>query len=359
MRTFYENYNLQLFADGVSGEGAGDGNSAGVNEAADAGQPAGVTSAVTGQNSENKTRDLESLGVPKAEAEKYRAIKGIKTETAETQVTAAPKEEQAETGDARQAAAAETGKAGKTERLTWDELMKDPEYNRQMNETVRASKKQMQEKFKAIAPALELLGGMVGVDASDLSKLDFAALNKAILNKDSFYEEAAAASGDDLNAFKSKTRKELDLSARERELSSRENDFRAIITEATKRQHENKIASDAAALKKKFPGFDLATEMKNERFAAMISPGGGLSVEQAYYALHHREIEQALVEETAQKASRALANSVQAGRKIPVENGTASRASTPVGQKKYSEMTKEERAVFEANLKRGSLGNFV
>ena len=359
MRNIFEKYDLQLFADGVSGEGAGRETSAGVTPAA-AGQEADVTPAVAGQDEDSVTRALESLGVPKAEIEKYRAVKGIKAKAEpKAQATAEPVTAPA-ASDAQPVAAAGVTKAEENKRLSWDELMKDPEYSRKMSETVQASKKQQQAKLDAIAPMLELLGRSVGLDVSDLSKLDYAALNKAVVEKDSFYEEAALAAGQGVQDFKSQTRRELELNARERDIAGREGVFNNLMAALGKKSHSDKIASEAAALKQKFPAFDLEKEMQNPHFAEMVKPGGGLSVEQAYYALHHREIEQALVEQTAARASQALSKSVQAGRRVPAENGSQGRTNNPVGMRKYSELkTPEEKAAFEAMLKGGKLGNFV
>ena len=81
---------LQLFAEGSAPSGEGQGSDTGVTPAA-AGQEAGVTPAVAGQDEDSVTRALESLGVPKAEIEKYRAVKGIKAKAEpKAQATAEP-----------------------------------------------------------------------------------------------------------------------------------------------------------------------------------------------------------------------------------------------------------------------------
>jgi hypothetical protein len=352
-------YNLQLFADGVSGESEANA-SAGVM-AVDAEQQAGVTSAAAGQNEVDVTRNLEALGVPKAEAEKYRALKGIKASAEPTaQVTAEPAAQAETNADNVQQTAAAEDKAKGLELPDWDVLKKDPKYSQHINETVRNAKKAVQSRLDAIAPAMEMLGRLVGIDASDLSKLDFAKFNDAILEKESFYEEGAASTGENIADYKNRTQRELNISSRERQQTAREQQFMDILTEATKRNHEAKVQREVDDLKKKFPHFDFAKELEDPRFARMIEASGGLSVEQAYYALHHNEIEKMLVEQTAAKASQALSKSVQAGRRVAPENGSAGRAAVPVGQRKYSQMkTPEERAIFEANLKNGKFSNFV
>ena len=75
-----------------------------------------------------------------------------------------------------------------------------------------------------------------------------------------------------------------------------------------------------------FPGFDLRRELKNPRFAALTAPGLGVSVEDAYYALHRQELQAASMQVAAQRAAQKLASSIQSAARRPVENGAGSTA---------------------------------
>lgn len=348
MQNIFEKFSLQFFAEGVSGEEMGAESSAGVDTAA-AGQTEGVTSAAAEQNiTKAQTRSLEDLGVPKDKAERYRARRKNSAQTIAAESPVA---------EPQRAAAAEqpvAPKAETTPKPTWDELMKDPEYKRKMSEIVTARVKDMQGRLDAMAPAMELLGNRAGMDVTDLNKLDYAALNKAIVDDDIFYEAGANAAGKDIESYKRDVQKDSDYNARVRELSRREEDFKATLEQIAARNYQDRLNADAAELKKEFPGFDLEKEMANPRFKAMVAPGGGFTLADAYYALHRKEIREAIVNETAQQVKAALTRSFQSGRQMPVENGSRGAANTPVGPKLYSQMNDAERKAYKEALQRRS-----
>ena len=338
---------LQLFADGASG-GTGGGDGAGVSAAA-AGQ-SGVNSAAAGQSV-----SLEYLGVPQDKAERYRARK-----KASAAPSTAPKAQgnilaegtaQPETVAVQQAAAAQdnTGSASEKAKtstpLVWDEVMKDPEINKKMQQTVAARVKSYQSIINQLAPAMELLGKKYGIDTGDMAKFDYEALANAVGNDESLYESIAKELGVNRSTAKAITQREQKLAARERAVNE-------TMQDQMMREHFNKMEGQAAELKRSFPSFDLRAELANPAFARMVSPSGGLTVEQAYYALHHREIEAAKEKQTAAHVAQALSNSVQSGRQLPRENGISGSASEPVTNKLYSQMTREERAEYKAKLQR-------
>ena len=80
-------------------------------------------------------------------------------------------------------------------------------------------------------------------------------------------------------------------------------------------------AIELKGLKKTFPDFDLTQEMMNPAFARMTSPEIGVSVKDAFYAIHGEEIRQQTMQAAAQQAGQRLAASVQAGAGRPVETG--------------------------------------
>ena len=347
MKNIFEKYDLQFFAEGVPDEGAGESVSADVIPA-DVGQDAGVITADAGQNQQKTQRSLEDLGVPKELAERHRARKAKSAPPAQQVTTSAKKN----ADDVQQGAAADKAKAQQEQtKPSWDELMKNPAYKKKMGEIVRERVKEMQGQLEAISPALEFMAQRAGMDPG---KLDYAALNKAIVEDDSLYEASAMDKGMDVDVYKRDVQRELDYNSRVRALTSREKDFENTMEQIAARKYQAQLMADAAALKERYPGFDLEKELANPQFKRMVSPGGGLTLAQAYFALHGEEIRQAAESQAAQRAQQALARSVQSGRQLPVENGIRSRGSAPVGQKLYSQMTKEERMAYKAELQRRS-----
>lgn len=356
MRKFFEMFNLQFFADGASGEVTAEGASAGETAAA-AGQPTGDMPAAAGQEEETQADRLERLGVPKEKAEKYRAKKAKQTTTNAASVTAAASQEEdgakaGEEAESQQDAAASDGQNQQETVQDWDTLMKNPELNRKMQDTVKARLKPLQSRIDGFTPILELLGRKYGIDTSDPAKADMNALAKAVGDDDYFYEDESESLGLDVPATKRRVQQELELNARDRALKQREDALSESLEGMTMRRHVEKMNSDAAELKKSFKGFDLQKELQNPRFAAMVSPGGGLSVIEAYYAIHHHEIEEAKQAETARNVAQAVSNSIQSGRQRPAENGMNSRNPNPAPKKMYSEMTAAERAEYKARIQR-------
>lgn len=309
---------LQLFADG--GDGAGSSSAEGANT--------GDGSADAGQSYESK---LEALGVPK---EKIRNRSNKEGETSSTQ-TKPKSEPQAETAqeDARRQddAAKETDTVPK--RMTWDEIMADPEYNQQMQETVKnrlRQSKQAEDTLEKLKPALDLLSSRYKVDPSNVESLA-----AAIVDDSAYYEDKALEMGVD-----TETAKRIDQIERENERMKREREM--TIEQQKVQAHIAKLGLQAEALKAQFPSFDLRTEMQNPVFVRLTAPDSALSLEDAYFAVHRKEIQAASMQVAAQKALEKASSSVQSGQKRPIENGASLQAAS-VTTFDYSKASKEQR----------------
>ena len=312
---------LQFFGgEGASsgGDGGGDGAATGVS--------ADSTAADAGQED-----SLAKLGVPKDKVDKYRARQKAKAVQIQAPVNQDPEPQP----EPEQAAAAET--APRDFDSEWKKILEEPEFNKRMQETVQHRVKNAKQTMDDLAPMLEVVGRKYGFDVTDLSKLDYKALSKAVSDDDTYYEDMASEMGVTREQAKA-------LDQREREAKRKEAEANQTIQEQMLQNHFAKLQAQAAALSQSIPGFNLEKELQNEQFFRMTSPQGGLSVEQAYYALHHNEIMQARVNAAAQRTAQALSASIQSGRSMPAENGTSSRVSAPMPEKKYSQMSKAERA---------------
>lgn len=302
--------------------------------------------AATGVGAEGAAADagqvdvLEKLGVPKNKVEKYRARKGPgpvqRMESAQDSGQAAPEQPQD--------AAAETPVRDYDKE--WQDIQNEPEFNKRMQETVSKRVKESKQILSDLAPMIEVLGRKYGIDTSDSKNIDYKALSKAVSDDDSYYEDMASEMGVTREQAKA-------LDQREREAKRKEAEANQTLEQQMLQQHFSKLQAQAAAFQQILPGFNLEKELDDPNFFRMTSPGVGLSVEQAYYALHHREIEQAKVNATAQRTAQALSASIQAGRSMPAENGSTSRAASPMPTKLYHEMTREERAAWLKQAKGG------
>lgn len=141
------------------------------------------------------------------------------------------------------------------------------------------------------------------------------------------------------------------LAALEEALRRQSNLLAQREQEAALRQHFIALEKQGEALKESFPGFDLRAELNDPLFVRLTSPMVGLSVEDAYYAIHHREITEAGAQEAAEK----LGNSLQAGRAMPFENGTVARESPQGGFRPLAELSPEERKMRMDLIRSGKL----
>ena len=313
--------NLQLFA----GEGAGDGGGEG---------------AATGESAVDPGQQrLLELGVPEAKIRKNRAYK----------LNAAPATQKQEPQKQKQAAAAENPtEEPKTEpnaRMSWDEIMADPEYNKQMQAVVQSrlrTAKGAEETLGKLTPALELLARQHNLDPANI---DYDALAKAISDDESFYEDKALEMGVSIETAKKMDQKERD-DAREQRVQAR------TLEEQKYQQHFAKLEQQAEAMKKVFPNFDLRTELQNPNFVRMTSPNVGISVEDAYYACHRKELQTAAMQVAAQKTAQKISNDIQAGNRRPSENGTSGQAPS-VTTFDYRNASPEQRAALKARIRSG------
>ena len=320
--------NLQLFA----GEGAGDGGGE------------GAATGATSSNNGDADQALRELGVPAAVLEKRAKRNAAKqpkgaAKTAGNQApaqvqTPAPAEQQTE----EQAAAAENPTEENTDaptKPTWKEIMDDPDYNKCMQETVQArigAAKAAVEAMGKMAPAIELLARNHGQDPA---KPDYDALAKAICDDDANHEDEALKNGESLEETKRKFQEQFQ---------------QRTIDQQRFQQHIANLEQQGEAMKKVFPNFNLRTELQNPAFARMTSPNVGISVEDAYYAVHRKDIQTAAMQVTAQKVAQKISNDIQSGNRRPNENGTSGQAPS-VTTFDYSKASPEQRAAFKQYLR--------
>ena len=312
--------NLQLFAEG---DGGGEGAATGV-EAVDPGQ-----------------QRLLELGVP---ADKIRNRAKKSPAKVPEGAVSSPAEQQKTTD---QAAAdeptEESPKSDAPPRMSWEDIMKDPEYNKEMQAVVQArlrSAKGAEESLQKLAPALEVMARKYGLDPTNI---DYDALSKKVNDDESHYEDKALEMGVDIETARRLDQKERDEARQKRQ--------EAITLEQQRFQdHIANLERQAEAMKTVFPKFDLRTELRNPVFARMTSPSGGVSVEDAYYAIHRKELQTATAQASAQATAKQISNAIQANGRRPQENGTSGQAPS-VTTFDYSKASKEQREALKAHIR--------
>ena len=309
---------LQLFA----GEGAGDG---------------GAEGAATGENSDAAGHQrLLELGVPADKIRKNRAYKvnppAVKQEQKPEQVAAAENPTEEKPTDT-------------PKRMSWDEIMADPEYNKQMQATVQQrlrSAKGAEDALGKLTPALELLARKHGQDPA---KIDYESLAKAISDDESYYEDKALEMGVSVETA-------MQIDKQERDTARQQRQEQQTLEQQKVQKHFEKLQAQGEAMKKVFPNFDLRKELENPAFVRMTSPNVGISVEDAYYAVHRKELQTAAMQVTAQKTAQKISNAIQAGSRRPAENGINGQAPS-VTTFDYRSMSPEQRNALKARIRSG------
>ena len=113
------------------------------------------------------------------------------------------------------------------------------------------------------------------------------------------------------------------------------------------RKHFENLEQQARELQQTIPQFDLGQELQNPVFLRLTAPETGITVEDAYFALHRREVQQILEEQITRKVMAAI----QSGSRRPQEAG-ASGQTPSLTSFHYASATKEQREAFKNNLRK-------
>ena len=214
-------------------------------------------------------------------------------------------------------------------------------YDARMQDTIQKrlkGSKETVDRYNALTPTLEMLAKKYGVDPNDIN-----ALNKAIEEDDSYYEEEALEknmSVQQLKEIKKMERENADLKRQMQEQERREN---------ADRLYSNWM-QQSEAIKSVYPSFDLRAELQNPRFTDLLR--NNVDVRTAYEVLHKDEIIPAAMHFTAKTVEQKLTNKVIANGARPMENGNSSQGATVV-KSDVSQLSKADRAEIIRRVQRG------
>lgn len=327
---------LQFFG----GEGSAGAPGATPNGAGNGGQATGVDASAAAE------QRLREMGVPEAKAKQRASRYASRMPSAE-----ATKETNVATAATSDSTPTEEKGQQMQQRLSWDDIKRDPEYKKAYVEDMqravmarlnkeRTASQATKDAMNAMAPALELMARKYGLDAKNM---DYKALAEAISNDDAYYEQKAMELG-----TSTETAKRYDQL--ERELERRKEQENIAIEEQNKRNHIMRLAQQAENLKVTFPGFDLRAELANSQFARLVDPKIGMSVEDAYHAVHRKEIQAAQMQYAAQKTAENMSNAIQAGQKRPDEAGSTGQAPS-VSTFDYRHATQAQREALKKQIR--------
>lgn len=174
--------------------------------------------------------------------------------------------------------------------------------NRRFKET-----KQMESRLQEQDQVMQLLAGKYGVDGKDAK-----ALLSAINQDDAFFEDEAAKAGLSVKQYKEMRRLQADNQALQRQVQESKMQQQAQETYA-------QWMREAEQVKQLYPEFDLRQELQNDQFGRLLRVG--ISVQNAYQAIHNDELMQRGMMAASNSAAAAAAKTIQAQRGRPAENG--------------------------------------
>ena len=214
-------------------------------------------------------------------------------------------------------------------------------YDARVQDTIQKrlkSSKDTVDKYNALTPTLEILAKKYGVDATDVE-----ALNKAIEEDDSYFEEEALEKGITVEQLK-------EIRKMERENA----ELKRQMDEQNRRENANKVYAQwmeqAEKAKSVYPSFDLKTEMQNPQFVNLLR--SNVDVKTAFEVLHKDEIIPAAMQYTAKTVEQKLTNKFIANGARPVENGNSSQGAS-VTKSDVSQLSKADRQEIIRRVQRG------
>lgn len=277
--------NVLWMADGGAGAGAGAGGAA---------APAAADGGTSGGPDEGQAQELPHLQPRrKAKENPLASVQYGRQPVERQEVTQAPAQEKASFAD-----------------LIKGEYKQD--YEQHMKSTLAERLKGRdadRQKAEQMEPILAALAHKYGKDAQDL-----AGIAQAVQDDNSLFEDEANEMGIPVEVFKN-------MKTLESENQRMKAEQQRNAEESALRQHYQRLATQAEDMKQAFPGFDLQAELQNPLFMKWTSPQYGMSVKDAYFAIHHDEIQKATMQYAGQRATQQIAASVQAGARRPQENG--------------------------------------
>ena len=214
-------------------------------------------------------------------------------------------------------------------------------YDARVQDTVQKrlkSSKETVERYEALAPTLEILAKKYGVDASDIK-----ALNKAIEEDDSYFEEEALEKGITVEQLKDIRKMERENAELKKQWEEKERKEKAYKLYA-------QWDEQAKEAKKTYPSLDLSAEVKNPQFMRLLD--SGVDVGTAYAVIHKDEIIPAAMQYTAKAVEQKLTNKIIANGARPAENGISSQSAVQT-KSDVSQLTKADRAEIMRRVARG------
>lgn len=215
-------------------------------------------------------------------------------------------------------------------------------YDAKMQDTIQKrlkGTKETVEKYEALSPTLEMLANKYGVKVGDVE-----ALNRAIEEDDSYYEEEALEKGITVQQLKEIRKIERENSALKKQMQEQEAKENASRLYASWMEQAEKT-------KGIYPSFDLNAEMQNPKFVDLLRVPG-VDVRTAYELVHKDDIIAGAMQFAAKTVEKKVTDRIAANGARPAENGLSSQGAS-LTKSDVSQLSKEELLDIQRRVLRG------
>ncbi len=271
---------------------------------------------MTNNKNELLTINLQAFAedaAPAADAGSSQAVSGFAAADGSIQGVAAPQE-----GGQAVSAQQPVDRNAEFEKLIKGEY-KDL-YDKRVKQTVEKrmkGHKETAERYNKLIPIVSTLASKYGIDAEDID-----GLSRAIDNDNSYWDAIAMEKGISVEEAKRFAK----LEGENATLRQWKRDNEALMAEESTHRIMQDWQKQEEELKQIVPNFSLDEALQDPEFFAIVKTG--LSLESAYFALHHREHFSDIAQTTAKQVESKLANKIAAGAGRPVEGALGNQAAS-------------------------------
>lgn len=239
------------------------------------------------------------------------------------------------------------------EKVAYADLIKSDEYKDDHKAYMEKTIGDRLKKYKGIEAQntqmlglLETVAAKYGVDTAAENFLE--SLTTKVNEDDSYYENYAMEhdiSPEEARKIVTMERKVQAIEAQEKERQRQEAMQQQIMT----------LRQNAEKTKAKFPGFDLETEMQNEKFRRLCAVNNG-DTTAAYMACHWEQVMSGAVQNAAQQITAQTAQAVAANKARPTENGMSGSVAAVTTKDDFSKMSLTQLRAFADTERRKKQG---
>lgn len=219
------------------------------------------------------------------------------------------------------------------------------EYSKEMSAAIQNRLSKSKEKEAELNNRINQYEGLRKSLAKRYGTDDLTELDNRVRNDEGWIKAEADRRGMSVEATK------LQMELEYRDAQERERNA-AIAREAKFQSDVLRWRGEEIELKKTFPNFVLDEEFENPRFYDLITTGW--SLEDAYEAVHAKELIQGSMQHAYEKGRENLSNSIQANANRPTSNGVSSQGAN-ITNYDFKKMSNEEFDKFREDVRAGRI----